>query len=65
MIKMAVRNLHSTKPTPPRFCDVIVNGEEVQLEIKIDKRVETIPWEDVLHQVEVAKEMAAKKAVNE
>ncbi len=56
MIKKAIRNLHSSKPIPPRFCDVIVEGEKIFLEKKNDKnKYEKIPWEDVVHQVEAAK----------
>jgi hypothetical protein len=40
---------------PPRFCDVIVDGEKVYLEQKISKdKYVTIPWEDVVHQVKAA-----------
>lgn len=61
MIERAIRNLHSDKPSPPMFCKVIVKGEEVYLESKNNKRYETIPWEDVVYQVEAAKKDAAKK----
>jgi hypothetical protein len=40
---------------PPRFSDVIVDGEKVYLEQKISKdKYVTIPWEDVVHQVKAA-----------
>lgn len=56
MIKKAIRNLHSSKLVPPRFCDVIVEGEKIFLEKKNDKnKYEKIPWEDVVYQVESAK----------
>jgi len=56
MIKKAVRNLHSDKPNPPRVFDVIVDGDRIDLEVKINKgRIERISWEDVLYQVEAAK----------
>ncbi|MDD4752895.1 hypothetical protein [Syntrophomonas erecta] len=55
MIKQPIRNLHSSRPTPQRFCDVIVDGEKVYLEQKISKyKYITIPWEDVVHQVKAA-----------
>ena len=55
MIKQPIRNLHTSKPTPQRFCDVIVDGETVYLEHKISKeKYVTIPWEDVVHQVKAA-----------
>ena len=56
MLKRPIRDLHSDKPTPPRFCDVIVEGDKVFLEKKSDKNIyEKISWEDVVYQVEMAK----------
>lgn len=56
MIKKAIRNLHSSKPVPPRFYDVIVEGEKIFLEKKNNKnKYEKILWEDVVYQVESAK----------
>ena len=56
MIKKPIRNLHIDKPTPPRFCDVIIEDNKVSLEQKRDKnKYEKIPWEDVVYQVEAAK----------
>ena len=47
-MRQAIRNLSSDKPTPPRFCDVVIDGDEVQLEVKTDKnKYETISWEDI------------------
>lgn len=61
-MRQAIRNLNSNKPTPPRFCDVIVKGEDVTLEVKTDKnKYETISWEDMQYQVNAA----IKKAANE
>lgn len=37
MIKKPIRNLHSEKQNPPRVFDVIVEGIEVNLEVKTDK----------------------------
>lgn len=60
MTKKPIRDLHSTKPLPPRFCDVILEEGKVFLEKKSDKnKYERILWEDVVYQVEAA------KAVNE
>ena len=43
-MRQAIRNLSSDKPTPPRFCDVVIDGDEVQLEVKTDKnKYETMP----------------------
>lgn len=56
MIKYPIRDLHSDKQTPPRFCDVIIEGDEIFLEKKSDKnKYEKIPWDDVVYQVEAAK----------
>ena len=60
MIKTPIRNLHSDKDIPPRFCNVIVNGEDVTLEVKINK-FETISWEDMQYQVKQAIMKAAKE----
>jgi hypothetical protein len=38
---------------------VIVEGDDVKLEVKNDKgKLESIPWEDVVYQVDAAKKMA-------
>jgi hypothetical protein len=59
MIKKQVRNLHSNKPTAPRVFDVTVEGTSVNLKVKIGKdKYETIPWDDVVYQVEAAKSLA-------
>ncbi len=55
MIKKPIRNLHSDKDMPPRFCDVVIENGKVFLEKKTNKKYEQIPWEDVVHQVELAK----------
>lgn len=55
MIRQPIRNLHTFRAMPPRFCDVIVDGEKVYLEQKISKdKYVTIPWDDVVHQVKAA-----------
>lgn len=55
MIRQSIRNLHDYRVIPPRFCDVIVDGEKVYLEQKISKdKYVKIPWEDVVHQVKAA-----------
>ena len=62
MIKRPVRNLHSPKPIPTRFCDVIVDGSKVELEVKNDKnKYDRIPWGDVVTQVNAAIESAANQ----
>lgn len=55
-MRRAIVNLHSDKQHSPRFCDVVVDGQNISLEVKMDKdRYESIPWEDVVYQVEVAR----------
>ncbi|WP_054740720.1 hypothetical protein [Cellulosilyticum ruminicola] len=61
-MRKSILNLRSDKQQAPRFCDVIVEGENVTLEVKQDKdKVETINWNDLVYQVQVAKEMAVSK----
>lgn len=56
MVKKPIRNLHSTKQVPPRFCDVIIEDDKIFLEKKTDKnKYEKILWDDVVFQVEAAK----------
>ena len=56
MVKRPIRDLHSDRETPPRFCDVIIEGDKVYLEQKKDKnKYIRIPWDDVVYQVEAAK----------
>ena len=56
MIRRQIRNLHSDRVSPPRVFDVVVEDGAVSLEVKVEKkRIETIPWEDVVFQVEAAK----------
>ena len=56
MLRKAIRDLHSDSPTPPRFCDVVIDGNEVYLEQKKGNKYITISWEDFLYQVNIAKE---------
>ena len=61
-MRKPILNLRSDKQQAPRFCDVIVEGENVTLEVKQDKdKVETINWNDLVYQVQVAKEMPVSK----
>jgi len=53
MIKQPIRSLNTSKPVPPRFCDVVIDGEKVYLEQKVSKnKYITIYWDDIVHQVE-------------
>jgi hypothetical protein len=55
MVKQSIRDLRTTKQVPPRFCDVVVDGEKVYLEQKVSKdKYVIIHWEDVVHQVKAA-----------
>jgi hypothetical protein len=61
-MRKPILNLRSTKSQAPRFCDVIVEGESVTLEVKQDRdKVETIDWDDLVYQVKVARELAESK----
>lgn len=56
IIKKPIRNLSSNKSVPPRVFDVVIDGDRIDLEVKMNKnKVEKIPWDDVIYQVEVAK----------
>lgn len=60
MTKRPIRDLHSSKSMPPRFCDVVIEGDRIYLEQKRDKNnTLKIYWEDLLYQVEAAKRDAA------
>jgi len=57
MLRKPIRNLRSKKAVPPRVFDVLVDGPNVDLEIKTEKgTVERVSWEDVQYQVNIAKE---------
>lgn len=54
MFKQPIRNFRTSKSLAPRFCDVIVDGKKIYLEQKIKGHCVTIPWEDVVYQVQAA-----------
>lgn len=55
MTKRPIRDMHSSRPTAPRFCDVVIENGQVFLEKKSDKnKYEKIRWEDVVYQVDIA-----------
>ncbi len=59
MKKKAIRNIHSSRQIPPRLFDVIVEGENVDVEFKIGKNeYERIPWIEVVSLVEQASKSA-------
>ena len=62
MVKREIRSMHSKESNPPRLFDVIVDGEDIDLEIVTSKKKkETIPWNDVVLQVTAAKETEMSK----
>lgn len=55
-IRKPIRNLRSNKDMPTRVFDVVIEGDKVDLEVKFNKKkIERIAWDDVIHQVELAK----------
>lgn len=53
MLRVPIRDLHSNKKVPARFCDVIIEDGQVFLEKKSGKnQYEKIAWEDVVYQVQ-------------
>lgn len=53
MKRKQIRNFFSSKPIPPRLFDVVVDGENVDLEFKTGKNeFERVPWRDVVSLVE-------------
>ena len=58
IIRKAIRDLHSNKNHQKRFCDVVINNEnKIYLEWKENKKYKQILWNDVVQQVEIAKEL--------
>ncbi len=50
--RIPIYNLHSGKNSPPRYCDLIIDGSNVYLEKKQSKeKFDSIPWEDLRYQV--------------
>lgn len=59
MKKKAIRNFNSSKPMPPRLFDVVVDGEDVEVEFKTGKNeYERMPWSVVVSLVEQASKSA-------
>lgn len=54
MFKRPIRDLRSTKPVPPHFCDVEVVDGKAKLVWRDKKKYKEIYWEDMKHQVEAA-----------
>ena len=61
-MRKQIRSLQSDRGTPPRFCDVIISGDKVTLEVKLNKdKYKTISWEDMQYQVNRAIIKAAEE----
>lgn len=57
-----IRNLHDMTPTGQRVFDAVVEGDKVTLEIKTSqKKLVQIPWDDVVAQVNAAKDMSVSR----
>ena len=56
MTEIPIRNMHSRKAVPPRFCDLIIEGNDIKLRKKEGNRFEEIPWAVLKYQVENAME---------
>jgi hypothetical protein len=55
MIIRPIFSFSNERPTPQRVFDVVVDGNNVDLEIKNKKKIVKIPWDEVVSQVEAAK----------
>lgn len=52
-----IRILGSDKPNPPRFCNVVIDGDKTTIEVKTSKnKYLSIPWEQMEMQVKAAQE---------
>ncbi len=56
-MRIPIHNLRSSKNPPPRLCDAIVENNDVMIEFKLNKHLELIKWDDLVYQVNAAKEM--------
>ena len=61
-MKSPILNLRSPTQQKPRLFDVIVERGRVAFEVKRNKNdIETLEWDDLVYQVEVAKKMFEKE----
>ncbi|MBQ9030106.1 MAG: hypothetical protein IJ106_01455 [Parasporobacterium sp.] len=61
--KREIRNWRSSSSIPPRLFDVVVDGNLVEIQVKTNKNgISSIPWEDVVTQVEQAVQENKKMA---
>ena len=58
-IRKQIRNLHDATSNGQRVFDALLEGDKVILEIKTSQRkLVQIPWEDVVSQVNAAKDVS-------
>lgn len=61
-MRQPIRDLNGSDDYPERFCDVVINGSKVTLEVKSKKpMLRTISWEDLKYQVDAAIRKAARE----
>lgn len=54
-MRQPIRDLRNQQDFPGRFCDLVIEGGCVTLEVKSKKPIcRTISWEDLKYQVEAA-----------
>ena len=54
MMRRPIRNLSSNSSCPTRICDVVIDGDNVDLEFKHKDRIERIPLNEFNFQVDSA-----------
>lgn len=54
MMRRPIRNLSSNSSCPPRICDVVIDGDNVDLEFKHKDHIERIPLKEFNFQVDSA-----------
>ncbi len=59
MKRQSIRSINSSKQIPPRLFDVVVDGEDVEVEFKTGKNeYERMPWSVIVSLVEQASKIA-------
>ena len=62
MYQRPIRNSYSEKSPGERFCDVIIDGDEVILKSRVKGSEAKIKYDDLCNQVDIAKQMAQKRS---
>lgn len=65
MQRIQIRNRSSKKPVKPRVFDALIDGNTVFLEVKNGKASEIISLDDVLSQIDLAKEKKNSEVTTE